>query len=216
MTGELPGGWTLEQVARIARWVVRHQRGLIIEREEATDLVATALIERIYSKPPATEDDLFHAAQHALSTANAREMSYKGYDVNASKTGKLTMPRGYATYWYGKTAMASPFEDKLVEKLAARQLWGGLSYRDQETLRTLMETGTNEAAQAALGITKSAWFTRLWRARLAGRTLWHYPEEPSKHWGRDHPGVKPPPRGRIGSLAVLARRRQERARKTAA
>lgn len=210
---DLPGGYTIESLIRISKYAARTKTALIIDRDEAVDIAACAIIERLYSDPTPTDTDLFQAARSALTAANQRERSYAGLDNNAEKKNRreLDQPPRFVTYWRSHYMLVSPFEEEIVDRIAVRQVMVELSCRNQETLRVLAEYGTYEAARAALGISKTAWNSRIERARMSARVLWYAPEEPAPQWGYDRPGS----RGRSPALERVAKKRRARRREAA-
>jgi hypothetical protein len=185
----LPGGWTLDDLTQMARWVVQSNKGFVLERGEAIDIAAVALVERLYSQPSATKLDLYRAARAAVSGANDREFSYLGLTRQMKRDGREGTTPSFARYWNGREALRSPFEDAIVERLAVKQVWAGLSSSHRQTFNALISAGSLRAAAEILGVSEPTYRARLWRARIEARRLWHAPEEPSRHWARDHPGT---------------------------
>lgn len=206
----LPHGWTLDELTEMARWVAHSQRGRVIDREEATDAAALALVERLYAEPAPTKLDLYRAARSAVDTANDREISYLGLTRKMKRDGREGMTPSFARYWGGKAALNSPFEDRLVERIAVLQVWNALSSTHRQTFNALISQGTLEAAGEMLGVQPTTFRMRLYRARQEARALWHWPEPPAEQWGRDHPGRGPSARGVNQGLERLAKKRRTR------
>lgn len=205
---ELPGGWSLDEIAAMARHVVNTQRGLILDREEALDVAAVAIVTRLYVDPEPSKLDLYRAARRAVGAANDSECTYAGLDRNAARSGREGTPPGWAIYWHGRTALCAPWEEDLTDRLAARQVWWALPERHQETLAALVAEGTYAGARDLLGVTHKRWEKRLSAARKRARELWFWPEEPAPRWSRDRPGLEPDSRGRNRGLGVVARKRR--------
>lgn len=182
---ELPNGWTLDALTQVARRAVSAQRGMVIDLTEARNIADVAVVEALYARPDATRDELFYAARRAVNSANKREISFCGLTRNPHVSGREGMPPRFATYWYGRGVLIGQFEDRVVDAIAAMQVWAALSERDRQTLRALMSEGTHEGARALLGISGVAWRTRLSVARRHARELWHWPDEPSRQWAMD-------------------------------
>lgn len=182
---ELPGGWDFTRLAEVARRAVSAQRGMIIDLAEARDIAAVAVVEKLYAEPASTRDELFYAARHAVNAANKLEISFCGLTMNPHVSGREGTPPRFAAYWLGHGVLIGQFEDRLVDAIAAMQVWAALSERDRQTLRALMSEGTHEGARALLGISTSAWKTRLSVARRHARELWHSPDAPSRQWAMD-------------------------------
>lgn len=211
---ELPGGWDLDDVAAIAVHIARTQQILILDREEAADIAAVAIIARLYAEPAPERIDLYRAARAALSSANSAEYSYAGLDANASRAhhGDYTRtPPGYARYWHGTRGRTSPFEDDLLDRIALGQVWAALPANHRLALRTLAEHETYPAAAAALGVTGKAWERRIDKARTEARRLWNWPEPPGRYWGHTwHGHVSTDRRARTGISVRIGKMRANR------
>ena len=208
MAEELPRGWTLEELAKIARIVVRTSPGRVIDVDEARDVAACAIVERLYAEPEPTLNDLYREARHALDAAYARQKSFRGLEMNVARTGREGVGREFARYWYSRGALVNPWEDEVVDRIALRQVWDALSPRHQETLLALAEHGSHAAARAALGVTGKAWEHRLHKARVQARVFWYSPEAPARQWGGpDRPGMNTDARQRNKGMLHLSRKR---------
>lgn len=210
----LPHGFSFDDLAVISRRVARTALGLIIDRDEARDIAAVGVIERLYSGPPPSRSDLYRAAQRAVSAANDREYSYCGLDKNVSRSGRLGTPPEFARFWGGRAALVAPFEEALVERIAARQVWAALPARHREVLWALAVYGTYAGAGSALGLSAKGFQNRIYKARLSARELWFWPDEPAGQWAPDRPGGVNR-RGLNRGLGHLARRRWDAARRPA-
>lgn len=208
----LPYGYTVDQLARMANFVVRSHKGLIMDTEEAHDVAAVALVECLYAGSEPSDGDMFTAARRAVNNANSKEKSFVGMELNSYRTGRTGVGREFARYWDGASALVSPFEEKLVERIAVRQVCSGLSPRDREILSTLAEYGTYEDARDCLGLSASRWGHVLNAARREARELWFSPEPTAPQWGDDHPTGRPDPQGRNRGIAHVQRLRNRRAR----
>lgn len=202
---ELPGGWTLDDLAYITRYIVHTHRPQILDTDEARDVVAVELVARLYTDPETPRQELFKAGHHALAAANGKEMAHSGLDGQEGRR-----PR-WAMYWRGQRALAAPFEDMVLDRIAVWQVWHELSPRHQETLSALITAGDNAAASELLGIPRSTWGVRLKYARDRARELWYWPEAPGRQWGNDFPGRGPDAKGRNRAVERLARRRRQAA-----
>lgn len=215
MTDSLPHGWSLDDLAGFARHVARTARGLIIDPAEAADIAAVALVEALFAPGPApSTSELFRAARRAVSAANDREYSYCGLDKNVSRSGRLGTPPEFARFWGGRAALVAPFEEALVERIAARQVWAALPARHREVLWALAVYGTYAGAGSALGLSAKGFQNRIYKARLSARELWFWPDEPAGQWAPDRPGGVNR-RGLNRGLGHLARRRWDAARRPA-
>lgn len=206
---DLPGGWTLDDLTALARIAARIGYGRLLDPEEATDVAAVAIVERLYADPPPSRGDLINAGCSALSNEHQRRVSFLGLTHNVARQGREGVPQGYARYWDGRRALVAPFEDDVVERLAVQQVMAALRPIDRETLTTLAEHGSYEGAWTALGITHKGWEKRIAKARRNARALWFHPDEPPAGlWGgRDRPGLAPDSKGRNRGLLHLARKR---------
>lgn len=207
---DLPYGWSLDELSYLARLAAATQFGRILDYDEATDVAAVAIIARLYEEPAPTLDDLKHAARHAVHRANRAEARAHGWDQSDSQATGYRVRNAYGVYWHGQRLLVAPFEDDLLDRLAARQLWAALPAKHQETLAALVEGGSYPAARELLGITEPAWYQRLRAARIRARYLWYAPEAPAPQWGRDRRESTPSGRNRGLRRAAEVRRRIRR------
>ncbi|MCW2920004.1 MAG: hypothetical protein JWN52_8072 [Actinomycetia bacterium] len=215
MAEGLPGGWTFDDLTGMARHVARSTHWLILDQDEAGDVAAAAMVERLYQDPPPDRTELFRAARRAVGAANDEESSYCGLDRHMARRGRDDTPPRWARYWHGGRALVSPFEERVIEEIAVVQVWRDLSPRHRETLDALVTQGNYEAARTLLGLSAGGWKKRLSAARLQARELWFWPEAPSRHWALDRPGLDPDASSRNRGLRRVARQRQAARSKSA-
>lgn len=205
------GEWHIGALHNIAQKVVRIHPGLLLEHREAHDIALVAILELLEENPEADAVDLYREARHAVTAANQKEASYKGLKLEAPKPGERIETRiRWNAYWYGQEALSDPFEEIIVERIAARQVWDALTAHNRQTFFALISQGTYEGAEAYLGLTKKQFSGRISKARKQARQLWFSPEPPARHWARDYPG-----QGHTSGRENIARRRVTAKKKAA-
>jgi len=122
--------------------------------------------------------DLIIAAMRGIDRGHRSYYASYGMYDNPAANGSQ-----YLRYWSGR--LTSPWEERVVDRLALVQVWPLLSMTDRESLVALATYEQYDVAAEALGISYAALILRLRRARKAFRVLWHDWEAPSKTWGRD-------------------------------
>lgn len=214
---ELPHGYTVDDVAGIARYTARAARGAVVDDEELRDIAGVACVELLCAaeEPPALSE-LYRVAHRAVGAANRQEMSFAGLDRDAAGKAERVTPPRWAAYWRGARALEAPWEEQLVDEIAVRQVMAALPARHQVVLRALATEGSYAGAMAMLGIPETTWRMRIGRARAEARALWHAPEPPSKHWAIDFTGLEPDSRGHNRGLSTIAQRRRVRQKNTPA
>lgn len=206
---ELPGGWSVDEVAHIARVAAVTQFGRIVDVDELADAALVAMCARLYEDPLPSLADLRDAARTATHRLNRQEAQARGFNQDDSQsTGSRTRP-AWAAYWRGQHLLVSPFEETLLDRLAARQIWAALPPTHRETLAALVEAGSYQAARQLLGCTEPAWHNRLRKARIRARQLWHSPDPDPGPWGRDRREATTSDHNR-GLRRLAVRRRAQR------
>ncbi len=170
-------GYTMNDLDSIAR-IAASRRGAGYAYADAWSAAAELLCGA--TKRPRFYE-LMQAAMKGIDRENRAYMHARGlYDASSAATGGQ-----FHRFWSGAPRLSSPWEDGVVDRLAAAQVWPRLSPLHQEALITLAVVEQYDMAAEALGITYAAFILRIRRARKAFRGLWHDWESPSRTWGRD-------------------------------
>lgn len=179
----LPWGWHPDEIVRLARRAAHKQFNRFIDYEECCDIASLAIIERLYlgdSEP--SMGDLFNVAERAITTSYRHRAGEYGVPIGGTATGHR-----YAVWWHAERRTGVPFEERLAEHIALRQVFPVLSAGHREVLAAVARHwGDRSAAAGELGITRMALMIRLSKARAEFRWYWFWPEHAPRHWGRDH------------------------------
>lgn len=186
-TVELPQGYTLAEVERLAK--VAAGTTLTNPGDTMADRVDdawSAMVERLYAdETPIEPGQLVWVGRKALYRADRATWHHHGVfkaNTHGTQHGLGSMP-AFRQYWWRPTITV---EGKVVDHLAFAQIWPRLSPSMQEAVVAVAIYGDQQEAARALG--KPHFRSSLHNARKRFLELWHEGEEPSKHWGYDHPG----------------------------
>jgi hypothetical protein len=123
----------------------------------------------------AGERDPLAAARDGITYASLAERHHHGI-VEAARGGGVS--RAFARFWNGARVLESPFEDRIVEELAVRQILAILNPRWRQIL---VDYANGEPVSQQ----------RLSDARAAFREWWFEGETPGRLYGRDRGGHVP-------------------------
>lgn len=178
--GELRYGFTLADLDRIARAAVainlKWWSGS--DRWQQVETAWSGIAEHLYAaEDPPTEGDLLTAARNAIND----EVQGDRQALGLSHNGKPS-PRFHA-YW--NQVPDEPWEDRLVDRIALKQILPLLTGKQQSAVLALAAMGDYRAAAEALGIGYGTLNNRLSVARKAFDEHWYAPEAPPTRRGRD-------------------------------
>jgi hypothetical protein len=183
---ELPHGYTLEQVEKMARSAavsVRTNPG--DSMADRFDDAWSAIVERLYADPePIPPPLLVWVGRKALYNADRSRLSQYGCAERDIGNGLGSAPN-FRTYWYSPT---TSIEHMVVERQTLAQIWPRLTDRDRQVLVAFAVYGNHRDAADALGIPAGSFRSYVAWARARFLKLWHAGETPSKVWGFNHPG----------------------------
>jgi DNA-directed RNA polymerase specialized sigma24 family protein len=181
----LPYGWTAGGLATLAVRAASSARYQIIDYDEARDIAAVAMVERLYQPGPQPgAADLFAAADRAL----VRERDAIWRDRGRNTKDRDQAARGYQRFWVNPPG--DPFDERVCERIACWQVFWALDQRARDVLLARMNCATPGEAATWLGCSVPAYKNRLMRARREARILWAAPEPPAPLWGRDRPSAE--------------------------
>lgn len=168
-------GYTLAQLddlTRIALSQTSDGRGLMSAADRYHVVwsgIALALYEA--AQHP-TREELVRAGWKALAAARTQEMQAHGYRLDA---GEVHVRSSFAAYWQ---TPGEPAEERLIERIAVRQTLAALSPRQRASVTAVAALGGYDAAQDALGITRSTLTEHLMNSRRRVLELWMPGETP--------------------------------------
>ena len=157
-----------------------------------------------------TRHDLIHAAQVAIDLQWRSDRSTRGIPYQKLGTSK-DMPN-FWRYWWTCAGPTHGPEERVVDRLALRQIWTELAPRSQAVLLALASHDDHNLAAQSLGVNRPTYNRWLGEARQSFYALWHQGEPPSRIWAPDHRGGK----GRDTHSVTNTIRRRARARRARA
>lgn len=176
-------GYTYRQLTQHARMAIALDRWHTSDTSDRYAEVLAAIVEQVLTaderpSPRALVDIGVRASNRHV----ADEMHHRGYDPRNPSAGAATLP-GFLRYW--QQSGRTPWDERLVERLALAQIWPVLTLAQQQAVMALALTGDHEQAAASLGLTREAFAGRLKNARLRVVALWHEHETPPTRRRRD-------------------------------
>ena len=186
---EIRHGYTLADLDRLAKTVVvaNSQWWPAGDRKDQTDTAWSGIVELLYAHDgEPSERDLLDAGTRALTEDTKGYRKHHGLrDGGFIGDG----PR-FAAYWYEPPAV--PWEERVIERIAAEQILTKIKGHELDALLALASTGDYAAAAQVLGLKYATLTQRLTEARRAFRRQWFAPEVPPPVKGTDR---------RVGSRA---------------
>lgn len=206
-------GYTLADIDRLARTAAtRAYGGRILDPSDRYHAAWSAIVELLCTatEPPSGRDAAV-AGMNAVNQAgrDRRHTWGLGSTWGGSEGDAPRFQRYWDCYWDFGRVTPSP-EDRIVDRLARRQIWPRLSLTHRQVLWALAVHGDCRSAAASLGKSERAYACALHRARAEFYRLWHEHETPPGMWGKT--GAS----GRRTVSKVLADRRRRRARRAEA
>jgi hypothetical protein len=162
-----PDWW--DEARRVARYVAWDQKSAFLDRDEAEaiSLAAVAYWAAEWNRE-LTRKEMRQVSFRAVSAEANKVKSMRGISVS---TGEPT-PR-FAAYWVGNPRLASPFEERIIERVALWQVWWSLDELTQEILIAYTGAETSSARARLAGYAPASWATVLGRARERARRKWY-------------------------------------------
>lgn len=172
-------GYSLNDIDQLATKVIRVDRWRKdLDTRDRHDAARYAITEHLLTaQQPPTRRELADIGLRASDRHVADEMYYRGYDPRNLAAGTAGLP-GYQRYW--QTTGRTPFDERVVERIALTQIWPRLTTVQQQAVMALALTDDHQAAADTLGLQLSAFSGRMHKARRRARALWHEHETPAR------------------------------------
>jgi len=170
-----PDWW--DEARRVARFTARQQRSrfLTTDEYEAIAIGAIALKAAEYNRE-LTKREMTQVAFRATAGEAVKAKSMHGMTMRGEPA-----PR-FAAYWTGTPRTASPFEERILERISVWQVWELLDERSRDILIAYIGAETPAGRARLAGYTSGSWNTVLGRARQRARELWFWPETDPGHY----------------------------------
>ena len=162
-------GYTLADAERIAGRAARDHPSSLLSHADRRDAGAHAVTVAILA---AAERPHHHVLLRAASDAISRAVTAEKHHHGMNRWHE-TAPR-FARYW--TQPGPAPFEETVTERIAVRQVLGGLRPGQRRDLEALAGFGSQGAAARSLGTTAVTFRSRVSKARAAAAVLWFAPE----------------------------------------
>lgn len=164
-------GYTVAAIARIAHASV--YGGAPTEDEHSTAVCAIISELRQHHCDPGLAA-LMATARREVQNLKHRDWSNDGYDYRARAPMK-----GYVRYW--RPGLASPFDERITERIAVHQIAATLTDRQKQILEALVICGNDQKTAAMmLGTKPNAIANHLRRIRGSFLGLWFEHETPPR------------------------------------
>lgn len=172
-----PDWWDEAQARRVARFVARQQRSRYLPDDEYEAVALGAIaIKAAECKRELTKREMTQAAFQATAEEANKVKSMRGQTQRGEPA-----PR-FAAYWHGNPRLASPFEERVLERLALWQVWACLDERTRNILIAYAVAETPPGRARLAGYSPASWTTVLGRAREQARQLWYDHERDPGHY----------------------------------
>ncbi|WP_157429656.1 hypothetical protein [Actinomadura oligospora] len=141
-----------------------------------------AVVERLYdpaAEPPAAKD-LIYAARQGLWALSSANLHTHGVPSSGRADGEKSLRPQFARYWLGSQVKQTeaPFVAAITDRIALAQVLAKLPLAQREAVLALALYQDRSKAAGALGLTYSAFSSRIDNARRAVLELWHQHETP--------------------------------------
>lgn len=167
-------GFAMRDLDRLARRALLMDRWPVADADERHDAVLHAITIAVLTADERPHSrDLVRLGLRASNRHVEQELRHRGWTTSGAGTAP-----GFLRYW--QTTGHTPWDERLIERLALAQIWPCLTAAQQRALATLAEVGDYQAAADALGLAWPAMAGRLHRGREVVAALWHEHETPRR------------------------------------
>lgn len=176
-------GYSARAIDRLTRAALRLDRWSthIDERGAA---IRFGIIEHLATvEEPPSRLELLNAGKAASDAHMLAELRTHGYDRTHPERGGASSS-GFVRYW--EPAARTPFEERVVERVALAQVWPSLSLSQRQAVMALALSEDYEAAIGHLGVRRGTFAARLHHGRQAFAELWHEHETPRRVRRNEH------------------------------
>lgn len=175
---EVKHGYTLRDLKQMTHAAMKADRSLAMDYADRRDIAWSAIAEALCAAPYwPKRSELIQAGWQAIYKAVREEYRQHGYADREWYSGFATAPR-FMQFWF--PAVVRSHEDRIVERLAARQVLGALTATYRDAVVALAVHDDYRAAAEAMGLKQKAFQRRIDVGRKRVLALWFEGETPRK------------------------------------
>lgn len=178
-------GYSFDDIDHLARIVValRHRSQTAASLEDLLADVRFAIIEHLATSEELPErTDLLGVGHAAAQRYVRQEMQTHGVQktdrIRGNGEGGFGSLPGFQRYW--QAGGRTPLDERVVERIALRQIWPLLPLKEQQAVMARAITGDHQDAARTLGVSLDYYWRLLRAGRRRAAALWHEHETPRR------------------------------------
>lgn len=176
-------GYSARAIDRLTRTALRLDRWRT-HLDERAAAIRFGIIELLATaEEPPTRLELLNAGKAASDEHMLAELRTHGYDRTHPERGDGSAS-GFVRYW--EPIARTPFEERVVERVALAQVWPSLPLSQRQAVMSLALSKGYEEAVEHLGVRRGTFAARLHHGRQAFAELWHEHETPRRVRRNEH------------------------------
>lgn len=175
---EIRHGYALDDLEQMTRTAIVADRSMAMDFQDRHDIAWSAIAEALWTaETPPHRQELVRAGWQAIYRAVRENYRQHGYADRTSWSGHASAPQ-FVKYWYAP--VTGSHENRIVERLATRQVLAGLETPYRDALIALALHGDYQSAARTLGLKDSAFRLRISKARRDVLRRWFEGETPRR------------------------------------
>lgn len=179
-------GWSWAELESLARRAASQAKSVYLNWDDRVQAAMDGICDCFPAGSRPLRGDLLAAALDEISAQTYREKQTHGFQADPQWNGQVTRQR-FVMFWRGtttRTDRAAPFEEPILEKIAAREVFWSLRDADRDVLHVVSWYSDYGDAAEHFGISHTALVNRLWNARRRAREAWFDWESDPGHYAR--------------------------------
>lgn len=176
-------GYSARAIDRLTRAALRLDRWSTQVDERAAAIRFGIIDHLATAEEPPSRLELINVGKAASDKHMIAELRTHGYDRTCPERGGGSAA-GFVRYW--EAAARTPFEERVVERVALAQVWPSLSLSQRQAVMALALSEGYEEAVEHLGVRRGTFAARLHHGRRAFAELWHEHETPRRVRRNEH------------------------------
>lgn len=174
-TATLAHGYTMADIERYARFAWRNRGHANMDARDGLECAWFAIVELIYTSAQRPQSyELINAGNNAIRNMISDEMRHHG----RSTRPEVGITPAFRRYWNSTVSTEDGFTERLVERLALRQVLAELTPVQYEVLVAIATHDTPRDAASHLNMDINRLRYHLAEARKQISELWMHPETP--------------------------------------